>query len=85
LEQPLVGAVGRVTVAAIQAALGARDLFETIQTGAPVVSSFLGTFSVDAFGAIVLTIIGFIGCVNGGGREHHPRKPLQFRERACSS
>ena len=48
------------SVALIQVALGAWDLMKTIQTNAPVVSTFFGTFSVDAFGAIVLTIIGFI-------------------------
>ncbi len=49
-------------VALVQVALGAWDLAKVIQTNAPLASTFFGTFSVDAFGAIVLTIIGFIAC-----------------------
>jgi proton-translocating NADH-quinone oxidoreductase chain N len=49
-----------MSVALVQVALGAWDLWQTIQTNTPVVSTFFGTFSVDSFAAIVLTIIGFI-------------------------
>ena len=52
-----------LAVSAVQVAMGAWDLYKTIQTGAPIVSDFFGFFTVDAFGAIVLTIIGFIGCM----------------------
>jgi len=52
-----------LSVAVVQVALGAWDLWQTIQTNTPVVSTFFGTFSVDSFGAIVLTIIGFIVCI----------------------
>lgn len=51
------------SIALVQVGLGVWDLVRTIQTNAPVVSTFFGTFSVDTFSAIVLTIIGFIGFV----------------------
>lgn len=52
-----------LSVALVQTGLGAWDLFQTIATGEPVVSTFFGTFSVDTFAAIVLTIIGLIAAI----------------------
>ena len=49
-----------MAVALVQVGLGVWDLVVNIQTNAPVVSAFFGTFSVDPFAAIVLTIIGLI-------------------------
>ena len=52
-----------VAVSVVQVALGVWDLVRVVSTGAPVSSSFFGNFTVDSFAAIVLTIIGFLGCV----------------------
>ncbi len=52
-----------MATALFQIALSAVDLYRCLHTGAPVTSTFLGTFTVDLFSAVVLLVIGLIACV----------------------
>ncbi len=52
-----------MSAAGLQLALSGFAVAQCLHTGAPIQSTFLGTFSVDLYSAVVLFIIGLIACV----------------------